>query len=216
MRATAGSFKKTVFWVVFGLMALVAFLFTSIPMMSPAHPLHSLLYSQRWLLFPHIAAGLVALVIGPMQFSSRLRQRNIVRHRLLGKTYLGSVLVAGVLAPVLAWHYPAFFRYSATTQASVWILCTVTAVIAARRGKIEQHRRWMARGYAVGPVVFVMSRALSHLPGLDHLGIEAGSYSVIVYVIVSIVFADLITDWREIAAGRVVRLGKVVSVETVG
>ncbi|MGA8368140.1 MAG: DUF2306 domain-containing protein [Candidatus Acidiferrales bacterium] len=216
MRATAGGLKKSVAWAVFGLMALVAFLFTSIPMMSPAHPLHSLLYSQRWLLFPHVAAGLVALVIGPLQFSSRLRQRNIARHRLLGKTYLGAVLVAGVLGPVLAWHYPGFFRCSATTQGGAWILCTVTAVIAARRGKIEQHRRWMARGYAVGPVVFVMARALSHLPGLDHLSVEAGSYSVILYAMVSIVFADLITDWREIAAARGVRLGKAVPVKTAG
>jgi uncharacterized membrane protein len=215
-RPTAGGLKKTVSWMVFGSMALVAFLFTSIPMMSPAHPLHSLLYSQRWLLFPHIAAGLVALVVGPMQFSSRLRQRNIARHRLLGKTYLGAVIVAGVLAPVLAWHYPAFLPCSATAQAGAWILCTVTAVIAARRGKIGPHRRWMARGYAVGPGVFVMSRALSHLPGLNHLSVEAGSYSVILYAMVSIVFADLLMDWREIAAGRGVRLGKAVAVETVG
>ena len=199
VRTTGRSLTKTASWVVFGLMALVAFLFSSIPMMSPAHPLHSLLYSQRWLLYPHIAAGLVALVIGPLQFSSRLRQRNIARHRLLGKTYLGAALVAGTLGPILAWNYPAFFRCSAMTQGGAWILCTIVAVMAARRGKIEQHRRWMARGYAVGPVVFVMARALSHLPGLNHLSVEAGSYSVIVYAMVSIVFADLIMDWREIA-----------------
>jgi hypothetical protein len=36
------------------------------------------------------------------------------------------------------------------------------------------------------------------------------------YTMVSIVFADLIMDWREIAAGRGVRLGKTVSVETAG
>lgn len=79
VRTTGRSLTKTASWVVFGLMALVAFMFSSIPMMIPAHPLHSLLYSQRWLLYPHIAAGLVALVIGPLQFSSRLRQRNIAR-----------------------------------------------------------------------------------------------------------------------------------------
>jgi hypothetical protein len=72
------------------------------------------------------------------------------------------------------------------------------------------------RGYAVGPVVFVMIRALTHLPGLDHLSVEAGSYSVIVYAIISIVFADLIMDRKEIATGQGVRSGKAVSVETVG
>ena len=215
VRTTGRSLTKTASWVAFGLMALVAFLFSSIPMMSPAHPLHGLLYSQRWLLYPHIAAGLVALVIGPLQFSSRLRQRNIARHRLLGKTYLGAALVAGTLGPILAWNYPAFFRCSAMTQGGAWILCTIVAVMAARRGKIEQHRRWMARGYAAGPVVFVMARALSHVAGLNHLSVEAGSYSVIVYAMVSIVFADLIMDWREIAAGREGRLGKAVSVVTV-
>jgi hypothetical protein len=74
----------------------------------------------------------------------------------------------------------------------------------------------MARGYAAGPVVFVMARALSHLPGLDHLSVEAGSYSVIFYAMVSVVFADLIMDWREIATGRGGPLGKAATVETVG
>ena len=216
MRTTGRSLKKSTSWVVFGLMALVAFLFSSIPMMSPAHPLHNLLYSQRWLLFPHIAAGLVALVIGPLQFSSRLRQRNIARHRLLGKTYLGAALVAGTLGPILAWNYPAFFRCSAMTQGGAWILCTIVAVMAARRGRIEQHRRWMARSYAVGPAVFVMGRALSHLPALDHLSLEAASYSVIFYAMVAIVVADLIMDWRAVVRAQGKQLGNAISVESVG
>ena len=89
MRTTGRSLKKTASWVVFCLMALVAFLFSSIPMMSPSHPLHSLLYSQRWLLYPHIAAGLVALVIGPLQFSSRFRTEKYCSAQIAGQDLFG-------------------------------------------------------------------------------------------------------------------------------
>ncbi|MGH9686127.1 MAG: hypothetical protein ACRD5K_03435 [Candidatus Acidiferrales bacterium] len=76
---------KPLLWAFFGLTVVAALFHTSLPMLKPTHPLHSILYSQRWLLFPHIAAAITAMVIGPLQFSSRLRQRNLARHRLLGK-----------------------------------------------------------------------------------------------------------------------------------
>ena len=122
-----------------------------------------MLYSQWWLLFPHIAAGVAALVIGPLQFSRRLRQGNLARHRLLGKTYVVAVVVASVLAPVMAWHYPAFFPYRCVTQSCAWLITTGAALLTARNRHIEQHRRWMARSYAVGSV-FVLVRVLNPVP----------------------------------------------------
>ena len=145
-------FVKPAFWTVFGLMTISVFVFTSLPMLRRTHPLHDLLYSQRWLLFPHIAAGMTALAIGPLQFSRRLRQGNIARHRCWGRSYVAAVVVAAVLAPVMAWDYPAFFPYSAATQSCAWLVTTGAAFLTARNRHIEQHRRWMARSYAVGSV----------------------------------------------------------------
>ena len=141
---------KTVFWVVFGPdCSISALVLTSLPILKPTHPMHDLLYSQRWMLFPHIAGGLTALALGPVQFSRRLRQRNPARHRMLGKIYIFAVLLAASMAPLMAWHYPAFFPYSVTLNAFVWLVNTGAAFLTARNRHFEQHRRWMARSYAM-------------------------------------------------------------------
>src|SRR6516164_9375065 len=51
---------------------------------------------KRWLL-PHGIAGACALLLGPMQFSERLRERFRQLHRVVGRIYLAGVFVA---APV--------------------------------------------------------------------------------------------------------------------
>jgi len=145
---------KPVLWTIFALMTLSVFIFTDLPILKPTHPLHAVLYSQRWLQLPHIATALTALLLGPLQFSTRLRQRNLARHRLLGKFYVGSVLVAGAMAPILTWHYPAFFPYSAMVNAILWWVTTGAAFLTARNRHIEQHRRWMARSYALASTSF--------------------------------------------------------------
>jgi len=145
---------KPVLWTIFALMTLSVFIFTDLPILKPTHPLHAVLYSQRWLQLPHIATALTGLLLGPLQFSTRLRQRNLARHRLLGKFYVGSVLVAGAMAPILTWHYPAFFPYSAMVNAILWWVTTGAAFLTARNRHIEQHRRWMARSYALASTSF--------------------------------------------------------------
>ncbi|MGH9686126.1 MAG: DUF2306 domain-containing protein [Candidatus Acidiferrales bacterium] len=115
---------------------------------------------------------------------------------------MGAAFLAGILGPVMAWHYPAFFFCSATTQGGTWIICTGAAFLAVRNRHIEQHRRWMARSYAVGCGGFAVARLLDLLPPFSHLSLEAASYSVVFLAMVSIVVADLIVDWRVIMTGR--------------
>jgi uncharacterized membrane protein len=187
-------FVRFVMWIIFGLMTTSVFMFTSLPMLQSTHPLHDLLYSQRWMLFPHIAAGVMALIIGPLQFSRRLRQGNIARHRLLGKLYVGAVVVAAVLAPAIAWDYPAFFPFGAALQSGAWLVATGAAFLTARNRHIEQHRRWMARSYAIGSV-FVFVRVLNPVPAFAQMSFEASSYSILVFMVAATMVADLIVDW---------------------
>lgn len=49
---------------------------------------------MSWLLVPHALLGSIALVIGPFQFSTRLRAKNIDLHKILGKLYIISILLA--------------------------------------------------------------------------------------------------------------------------
>ena len=190
---------KRIAWVGFGLLALAAFLFTSLPILKPANPMHDLLYSQRWLLLPHIAGGLTVLVLGPLQFSRSLRQRNPARHRLLGKCYVAGVLVAAIPAMLMARHYPAFLPYSVTINAVLWLTNTAAAFLAARNRRFEQHRRWMARSYAM-TATFVVPRI--PLPIFNSMSLEQGSYFLLAVAVIALLIADLIVDWRVITGAR--------------
>ncbi|MBW4053541.1 MAG: DUF2306 domain-containing protein [Proteobacteria bacterium] len=198
------SILKRIAWIAYGLLALSAFLFTSVPILQPTNPMHDLLYSQRWLLFPHIAGALTVLILGPLQFSRTLRQRNPARHRLLGKCYIAGVLVATIPAVLMARHYPAFLPYSVTINAFLWLTNTAAAFLAARNGRFEQHRRWMARSYAM-TATFVVPRIPLPFAVYNDMSLEAGSYFLLAVAIVALLIADLIVDWEAITARRLRR-----------
>lgn len=196
------SVLKRIAWAVFGLLALAALLFTSLPVLRPTNPMHALLYSQRWLLLPHIAGALAVLILGPLQFSRTLRERNPARHRLLGKCYITGVLVAAPAAVLMARHYPAFFPYSVTINAILWLTSTGAAFLAARNRRFEQHRRWMARSYAV-TATFVVPRI--PLPIYSTMNLQDGSYFLLAVAVVALLLADLIVDWPVLATDRLRR-----------
>jgi len=193
------SILKRIAWTAFGLLAISAFLFTSLPILKPTNPMHDLLYSQRWLLFPHIAGGLTVLILGPLQFSRTLRERYPARHRLLGKCYIAGVLVAAIPAALMARHYPAFLPYSVTINALLWLTSTAAAFLAARNRRFEQHRRWMARSYAM-TATFIIPRI--PLPIYNRMNLDSASYFLLAVAVLSLLSADLIVDWRVLTGGR--------------
>ena len=60
-------------------------------------PEWSHIHSFKWWLLPHGLMGACALLLGPMQFSERLRQRFSKFHRVVGRFYVASVFVAAPL-----------------------------------------------------------------------------------------------------------------------
>jgi hypothetical protein len=48
----------------------------------------------EWWLLPHGVAGACALLLGPMQFSDRLRSRFTKLHRVVGRVYVAGALIA--------------------------------------------------------------------------------------------------------------------------
>ena len=195
MKANASyGFSRAALWGGFAALTVLAIVHVSLPMLRSDHPMHALLYAQRWLLVPHIAAGATALVLGPLQFSRRLRAGNPARHRFIGKVYVVCCLVAATCAALLARHYPAFFPYSVSVNAFLWVTFTVTAFVSARRRRIDRHRRWMARSYAMA-TTFVIARLPLPIPGYDHLGAAASSYALLVVTLFALLVAEFIVDW---------------------
>lgn len=102
-------------------------------------------------LYLHIASGVVALAIGPLQFVRRLRRHRPRLHRVIGRAYLvavfSSAAFALVIAPFSAAGLVALFGFS--SLAGWWMVTGVHALTAARRRDFAGHQAWMIRNYAL-------------------------------------------------------------------
>jgi uncharacterized membrane protein len=190
---------KTVLWIFLGLTSLFVFITSEVFLVTDYPMYHAYrlqVISDRHLLIPHTACGVAALLAGPMQFSSRLRQRHLKFHRILGRIYVISVFIGAFTGIALAAGRPGLPGTS--MQAAAWIVCTTAAFVTARNRQIAQHRQWMARSYAV-TFTFVSSRVLNLWPRYwSHLGDTLAAVGVIAFTLASLLLVDLSLNWREL------------------
>jgi uncharacterized membrane protein len=196
---SARSSLKTVIWVFLGLTALFVFI-TSEALLVTDYPMYHAyrlqVIADRQLLLPHTLSGVIALLSGPIQFSSRFRQHHLKFHRVLGRIYVISVFIGAATGVALAGGRPGFPGTS--MQAAAWIVCTTAALLTARNRQIIQHRQWMVRSYAV-TFTFVSSRVLNLWPRYwSHLGDSLAAVGVIAFTLASLLIVDLGLNWREL------------------
>jgi len=146
-------------------------------------------------LLPHGIAGAIALFLGISQFSSRLRSRHTALHRTLGRIYICAVAIAaplGVLTQFLDEldGVPRSFTIATAVDASLWLLATGVAYWCIRNRRIEQHRQWMTRSFAVA-LVFLQVRVIGGLTGWEQLGDAAVETIVWTCVALAYPLADL-------------------------
>src|SRR5215470_17285394 len=104
----------------------------------------------KWWLLPHGIAGACALLLGPMQFSDRLRQRFRRLHRVVGRIYVAGVFVAAPLGFYIQYceervGNPRSFSIAAGADAALWMITTGLALIFILKGKVQEHQQWMTR-----------------------------------------------------------------------
>jgi uncharacterized membrane protein len=194
---------KTALWISLGLTALFVFI-TSEVFLAADYPMYHAyrlqVIADRNLLIPHTLCGIIALLAGPIQFSSRFRQRYLRFHRVLGRIYVIAVFIGAFTGIALAAGRPGL--PGTAMQAAAWIVCTTAAFITARNRQIIQHRQWMARSYAV-TFTFVSSRVLNLWPKYwSHLGDTFAAVGVIAFTLASLLIVDLGLNWRELTTRR--------------
>jgi hypothetical protein len=156
-------------------------------------------YPVRWKLFVHALGGATALGLGAMQFSSRLRRWRPALHRLLGRFYIGGVLVAAPMAVYLSFtHGIRTLSVLNTVQASLWGLTTLMALLAARSRSFDVHQQWMMRSYAV-TLIFVTSRILYVIPPIARINdVDAIERLLWILNICALLVPQLIINWRSL------------------
>jgi uncharacterized membrane protein len=183
---------NTVLWISLGLTTLFVFI-TSEALLVADYPMYHAyrlqVIADRDLLIPHTLCGVIALLAGPAQFSSRLRQRHLKFHRVLGRSYVISVFIGALTGIALAAGRPGM--PGTCVQAAAWIVCTTAAVITARNHQIARHRQWMVRSYAV-TFTFVSSRVLNLWPLYwSHLGDTLAAVGLVVFTLASLLVVEL-------------------------
>jgi uncharacterized membrane protein len=195
--------SKTVLWISLGLTALFVFITSEVLLVTDYPMYHAYrlqVIADRGLLIPHSLAGILALLIGPINFSSRIRNRYPKFHRVLGRLYVVSVFLGAATGVALAAGRPGF--PGTCGQAAAWVVCTTAAFITARNRHFVQHRQWMARSYAV-TFTFVSSRVLNLWPRYwSHLGDTLSAVGVIAFTLASLLIVDLGLNWRELTTRR--------------
>jgi uncharacterized membrane protein len=200
---SAGSRFKTILWVSLGITVLFVFITSELLLITDYPMYHAYrlqVIADRHLLVPHTLSGVMALLIGPLQFSSRFRQRHLKLHRVLGRIYVLSVFIGSFTGIALAAGRPGLPGTS--MQAAAWMVCTTAAFVTARNRQITVHRQWMARSYAV-TFTFVSSRVLNLWPRYwSHLGDVFAAVGVIAFTLASLLIVDLGLNWRELTTRR--------------
>ncbi len=118
---------------------------------------------RAWLI-PHILAAGTAILVGPLQFLPRLRQRWPQWHRRAGWVYLLGAFIGA----------PAAFRLAIASQcvmcrpplallAALWFATAAIALFAAWRRDFATHRAFMIRSYVLMNA-FVIIRLSDFVP----------------------------------------------------
>lgn len=110
-------------------------------------------------IYTHVFGSAVALALGPFQFSSMLRERWPVLHRLFGRLYLGvGVLVGGLAGLYMAFHAVGGLaaRLGFACLAVAWLYSGSRAYLAVRARDFMAHRRWMVRNFALTFAAFTL------------------------------------------------------------
>lgn len=155
---------KPILWTIIGLAFVSVLIYTDYPLIGHTNdPYRARLIHDRLFIVPHALAALAAILIGPFQFSTRLRQRHLNLHRIMGRVYVGAVAVAAPTAFWLNIHDGDGEGWANGTLATVWFLCTLCAFLAARNRHIAVHRQWMTRSY-VFTLNFIFTRILNPIP----------------------------------------------------
>ena len=133
------------------LIAIYGFSFLFLPEGAGSDEIRERFWSAPWAGFGHTFGGGLALLLGPIQFSRRIRRRWISVHRWTGRAYALAVIAGGVSGLYLS---TVTFGGAVATAgfgmlAILWLISIGFAWIRIRQGDKRAHRIWMIRNFSL-------------------------------------------------------------------
>jgi uncharacterized membrane protein len=159
-------------------------------------------FRRGWLLL-HITGGMLALLMGPWQFWTGLRQKNLQVHRWTGRLFLAGVAmgVTGAVGLSVTTTYGWGFATGLMGLAAAWLVTTSMAYYTIRKGLVQFHKEWMIRAYVV-TFAFVTFRVLSDYGPTSRLQPESDRSITIAWAcwVVPLAVTELIFQLRRVKA----------------
>lgn len=117
------------------------------------------LFVERYIEHPittavHMFTGIAFVLLAPLQFVARIRNRYRRFHRWLGRILLLMAVIAGIYGLICVVTFPAFGGVA--TESAGWffgplfLFSLIRAYQQIRRRNIAAHREWMIRAFAMG------------------------------------------------------------------
>jgi uncharacterized membrane protein len=160
-------------------------------------------WDYKWPLIGHISGGILALIIGPFQFSKAFRNKFTTTHRWLGRIYLTAILIGSISSTYLAWTsaYRINFSWAFGLQclAFAWIATASMAYVSVMRRRIMQHKEWMIRSYVV-TFAFVSFRWLNELTIVKNLMpefVERGPTVIWFSWTIPLLITEIVLSWKK-------------------
>src|SRR5690349_9169439 len=158
----------------------------------------------KWWLLPHGIFGAIVLLLAPLQFSERLRQRYTKAHRVMGRLYVVGALGLAPLGAYIQYFQermgaPRSFTVLGIVDAAMLMGTTMLAFVFAFRRKIALHRQWATRSYAIA-LVFIGARVVLGVTGWERLGVEIVQAMIWSCLALAVPLADVSLNWKDVLA----------------
>ncbi|WP_439132480.1 DUF2306 domain-containing protein [Polaribacter sp.] len=100
--------------------------------------------------YGHITFGGLALLIGWLQFSHKLRRKKIKLHKIIGKIYVIAVLISGIFGLYIALFATGgvISIFGFLSLGIIWLTTTVLGFKAIKNRNIALHKKFMIYSYA--------------------------------------------------------------------
>ena len=136
-----------------GVAGYAVFAYGFMPLGSLVHPDMKLSFlAHQAGIYTHVFAAVVALALGPFQFSGWIRRNHPRVHRWIGRTYLS----VGVGLGGLFGLYMSTFAYGGLIAklgfaclAVAWLFTGLRAFQTIRKGAVQEHRKWVIRNFSL-------------------------------------------------------------------
>jgi uncharacterized membrane protein len=123
---------------------------------NPAAALDDHFAKEKALTFLHVIPGTIFMILGPLQFVRRLREKHPGLHRWTGRIFLTASAVIGGTGLMMALRgtIGGWDEKSAILLfGSFFLFALGKALWHVLHREFAKHREWMIRGYAVGLAV---------------------------------------------------------------